>query len=390
MALQRGDSPFSLRQHQANAIWRGVANNKGIYAHEVGTGKTFTMAGIAVESRRFGVARKPLILAHNANSEAVAQEFNMMYPGAKVLYISNLGKNKEVNLRRIANEDWDAIVLPHSLIDNLTLREETLMALAAEEIANLESEAIEAAKEDGIDLDIDRLEDEEYMNKKVRSQTAKDLVKARNKIIEHIKKSAMRASKENAINFEDLGIDQIIVDEAHIFKKPPLTTKMKMKGLNVGTSNRSLALRFLTDYVKQTNNGAGVHVFTGTPITNSLVEIYNLMRYVMDSDMKKVGVNDWDSWFGSFADSVTDIELTTTGEYEPVTRLAAFVNVPELRRIVGQYLDTVFADDMPEFKPRKTSTGKTFADTLSDKEADELLNGRSEKPQGRRSSRAVS
>lgn len=383
MALERGDSPFSLRQHQANAIWRGIANNKGIYAHEVGTGKTFTMAGIAVESRRFGVARKPLILAHNANSEAVAQEFNMMYPGAKVLYISNLGKDKEVNLRRIANEDWDAIVLPHSLIDNLTLKEETLMALAAEEIANMEAAAIEAAKEDGVDLDIDRLEDEEYMNKKVRSQTAKDLVKARNKIIEHIKKSALSASKEGAINFEDLGIDQIIVDEAHEFKKPPISTKMKMKGLNTGTSDRSLALRFLTDYVKQTNNGAGVHVFTGTPITNSLVEIYNMMRYVMDYDMKKVGVNDWDSWFGSFADSVTDIELTTTGEYEPVTRLAAFVNVPELRRIVGQYLDTVFADDMPEFKPRKTSTGKTFADELSSEEANELLNGRNEKPQGR-------
>lgn len=383
MALLRGENPFSLRSHQINAIWRGIANNRGIYAHEVGTGKTYTMAGIAIESRRFGIARKPLLLAHNANSATVAKEINDMYPGAKVLYIESIGKDDvAVNMRRIANEDWDCIVMPHSLIDNLAMSEQTLMNLAAEEIANMEQAAIDAAAEDGFVLTQEMMDDPEAM-KKVRSHTAKDLVKARDSIIEHIKKQSIKASSENAISFEETGIDQILVDEAHIFKKPPIATKMKMKGFNTGTSNRSLTLRFITDYVKALNNGSGVHVFSGTPITNSLVEIFNMMRYVMDYDMKKTGVNEWDTWFSTFADNVTDIELTNTGEYEPVTRLAAFVNVPELRRMVGQYMDIVFADSMPEFTPRATANGKTFADKLTDSERGELESGRQENPQGR-------
>ena len=102
----------------------------------------------------------------------------------------------------------------------------------------------------------------------------------------------------------------IIVDEAHEFKKPPLITRMKMKGLNKGTSGMSVSLRFLTDYVKQQNNGKGVHLFTGTPITNTLAEIYNMQRYVADNQMARDGVKDWDSWFSTFADSMSDVELT--------------------------------------------------------------------------------
>lgn len=383
MALQLGENEFNLRSHQVNAIWRGLVNKRGLYAHEVGTGKTFTMAGIAVESRRYGIAQKPLVVAHNANSAAVAAEFNMMYPGAKVLYINNLSpKEIDTEMRRIKNEDWDAIVVPHSVIDRFALTEDTLNDLAMEEIIALESEALAAAEEDGAHLTEGMMDDPDEM-KKVRSVTAKNLVRARNQIIQRIQKQAQRASKEGAIPFEELGVDMLIVDEVHEFKKPPISTKMQMKGLNTQTSARSIQLKFLTDYVKSRRNGTGVHTFTGTPITNTLTEIFHQMRYVMDDVMDRANVKDWDSWFNTFADASSDVELSADGQYEPVTRLSAFVNVAELRRMVGEFMDIVFADDMPEFKKRVTSSGKTMGDDLTREERDELLNGRTINPQGR-------
>ncbi len=384
MALSLGNGPFDLRQHQVNAIWRALVMRRSLNAHEVGTGKTFTMGGIAVESRRYGIAKKPLILAHNANSKSVAAEIQMMYPAAKVLYIDNLSpETVDIKLRQIANDDWDAVVLPHSLINRLAFKEETLMEMAYEEIRELEIAAAEAAEEDGVTLTSDMLKDEDELAK-LRSVTAKDLVKTRNKIINTIQKQAQRASKEGATAFEDLGIDMVLVDEGHEFKKPPFTTKMKMKGLQTDSSDRSIALAFLTKYIRSNNNGGNVHVFTGTPITNTLTEVFHQMRYIMQEEMEAAGVDQWDGWFGSFAREVTDVELSASAEYEAVTRLSAFINVPELRRMIGQYMDVVFADDMPEMQPRRSATGKTMADdSLTEAERAELLNGRTEQAKDR-------
>jgi len=154
---------------------------------------------------------------------------------------------------------------------------------------------------------------------------------------------------------------------------------MKVKGLNTQSSNRSIGLNFITSYIKDINNGKGIHVFTGTPITNTLNEIYNQMRYVMSDKMEKVDVLSWDAWFNTFASVESDIERTASGNYEAVNRLSSFHNVSELRRFAGQYMDIVFADDMPEFVPRKTPNGKTLHDKdLTSKEKDELLNGYNE------------
>lgn len=377
MALTLGKGEFNLRKHQQDAIWRAIVNRRSINAHEVGTGKTFTMAGIAIESRRYGIAKKPVLFAHNANSGAVAEEIRMMYPAARVLYINNLEpKVRDIRLRQIANDDWDVIVLPHSLLDRMTLSEDTLMSMAADDIAGLEQEFRIAAKDEGINENID-LDDEDTV-KRMRGGTAKELAKARKRIIETIKKQAQKSSKEGAVTFEDLGIDMILVDEVHEFKKPPIVTRMNMKGLNTQLSQKSIQLQLLTRYVRQMNNGGNIHTFTGTPITNTITEIYHQMRYVMDMEMQEATVSDWDGWFGSFATEVQDVELSSAGDYEMVTRLAGFVNVPELRQMIGQYMDTVFAEDMPEMQPRKTKSGKVMSDELTELERSELLNGRTE------------
>lgn len=383
MSLSLGNGPFNLRQHQQNAIWRAIVNRRSINAHEVGTGKTFTMGGIAIESRRYGIAKKPLILAHNANSAAVAKEIQMMYPSARVLFISELGKAiRQIRMRQIANDDWDVVVMPHSMIDKLTLSEETLMAMAADDIAALEAELEEALAEEGGGTLEEVLEmDSETVNKKMgfKNPTAKQLAKQRLKLLEDIQKQAMDSSKADAVSFEELGVDMILVDEVHEFKKPSFATRMNMKGLNTSSNKRSVNLQLLTRYVRRMNNGGNVHTFTGTPITNTLTEIYHQMRYVMEEEMQKLNVAAWDGWFGSFATDITDIELSATGEYQLVTRLAGFVNVPELRKMIGQFMDIVFANDMPEMQPRKTKSGKILSDeSLTEAEKAELLNGRTE------------
>lgn len=389
MALSLGNGPFDLRQHQVDAVWRALVTRRSLNAHEVGTGKTFTMGGIAVESRRYGIARKPLILAHNANSKTVAAEIQQMYPAAKILYIDNLTPDTiDVKMRQIANDDWDAVVVPHSLIDRFAFREDTLMEMAREEIAALEEEAYLAAGDDNVTIKAEMWDDPEEL-KKLRSPTAKELVKMRQRIIETIRKQSNRASREGAISFEELGVDMLMVDEAHEFKKPPISTRMKMKGLNTQTSDRSIALSFLTRYVRANNAGGNVHLFTGTPITNTLTEIFHMMRYMMAEEMQAAGVDQWDGWFGSFAREVMDVEQNAAAEYEAVTRLAGFINVPELRRMIGQYMDVVFADDMPEMQPRRTASGKTMADALTEAERGELLNGRTEKAMDRPYKRVI-
>lgn len=142
-------------------------------------------------------------------------------------------------------------------------------------------------------------------------------------------------------------------------------------------------MNFLTGYIKKLNGGKGVHLFTGTPITNTLTETFHMMRYVMDDEMRRDGLINWDAWFNTFSSETNDIEVTAAGEYEPVTRLASFINVADLRRMIGTYTDIVFADDMLEFKPRKAASGKTMADDLTDAEREELLNGRTEEAVGR-------
>ncbi|MRX32796.1 PLxRFG domain-containing protein [Aminobacter sp. MDW-2] len=389
MALSLGRGPFNLREHQVNAIWRALVTRKSLNAHEVGTGKTFTMGGIAVESRRYGIAKKPMLFAHNANSKSVADEIQQMYPSAKVLYVDNLSKeNIKVRMMQIANDDWDAVVLPHSLIDRIGFREETLMDMAQQDLADLEAAAREAAEEDGVEIKDAMLDDPEEA-KKLRSVTAKQLVKQRFRIVETIKKLAQQSSRADSISFEDLGVDMVLVDEAHEFKKPPMATKMSMKGLQTQVSNRSVAMAFITRYTRAMNGGGNVHLFTGTPITNTMTEVFHMMRYMMLEEMESVSLADWDGWFGSFAREVEDVELSSTNEYETVVRLQAFINVPELRRMIGQYMDVVFADDMPEMQPRRIN-GKTLSDpSLTEAERAELLHGRTENAADRPYKRVV-
>lgn len=365
LALTLGRGEFDFRKHQKDAVWRGVQDGKAMFGHEVGTGKTFTMAGLAMEGRRLGVFRKPLIFAHNANHSTVIADFRRAYPAGKFLHLDSLSpEERAAKLRQIVLDDWDAVVVPHSLIERFTLREESLNELAAREIQALEDELMSELADAGQEVpDRAILDDPKEFNKwaayKEGLTTAKQLVKARARIKERIKKKAQEASKEGAVFFEDLGVDAIFVDEAHIFKKIALATRKEIKGLNKSESGVGFSLSLLTDYVKSRNSGKGVFLFTGTPITNTLNEAYNMMRYVMSADMQEAGIERFDDWFNVFADSATEVEMNDAGIYEAIERLRAFINVPELARMAGRFFDIVLAKDMPEFKPRESDEGMT-------------------------------
>lgn len=362
LALEFGDSEFSFRKHQADAVWRGMLTGKGIYAHEVGTGKTFTMAGLAIESRRLGLAKKPVLFAHNANSTSVYRDIQSAYPNAKILYVDNLSpKERDKRLAQIALDDWDLVILPHSLVDRLELKAETVEKMVRDEIERLDALAREVMAEDQSGFAGSLPEDMDLMDadllRDVKNRTAKELVKERMRLHARIVRASQLANQADTVFFEDMGVDMMMVDEAHIFKKLPLSTKQSVKGLNKAGSERGTMMMLLSSYIRQNNKGRGVHLFTGTPITNTMNEVYNLQRLIMEEEMDRDGFKDWDGWFNNFAETNSDVELTTGGEYDSVERLSAFINIPELRQVIGQYLDVVFADDMPEFVLRESREG---------------------------------
>ena len=364
LALKLGDNEFDFREHQRDAVWRFLQDGKGMAAHEVGTGKTFTMAGLVMEGRRLGVLRKPVVFAHNANSAGVASDFRAAYPAGKFLYLGSLSPKEVLSrLSQVALDDWDAVIVPHSLLDRFTLRKETMMELAQDQIQALEDEIATELHEMGVRYEKKDLDDEEVMNGKLQFRegavTAKQLVKARRRIIDRIEKKSQENTRKDAVYFEDLGIDSIVVDEAHVFKKINLATRKQLKGLNKAESKPGFNLSLITDYVKRESNGKGTFLFTGTPVTNTLNEVYNMMRYVMSTDMAESGIEKFDDWFNLFAEAEDEVELTSTGEYEAISRLRRFINMPELARMAGRYFDVVQARDMPEFIPRESDDGMT-------------------------------
>lgn len=359
LAIQKGDKEFEFRKHQINATWRGVVSGRSLNAHEVGTGKTGVIAALAMVSRQFGLARKPMIWAHNANAHSLYEEFIEMYPGAKVLFVDSLDKeNKIINLNKIKMDDWDAVIIPHSMTANLNLRPETVRELVQRDLDALAVAIEDALAEDGsrIEGDLDNLSDDDI--KKIRNPTAKQLVKQRNKLLQRVRKAEQLAENPDSVSFEDLGIDTLLVDEAHEFKKIPLSTSQTVKGLNKSGSERGTSLLYLSEYLRKQNNGKGIHLFTGTPITNTLNEVYNMMRFIMSDIMDNELMYEWDDWFKSFSTTTADIELNSAAEWEVVDRIKSFINLPELKQMFGQYMDVVFAKDMVEFAPRAEREGR--------------------------------
>lgn len=330
-----GKNPaIDLRDHQKNFVWEVVTTGKGLAGHEVGTGKTYTMIAGAMELRRLGLARKPAIVCKKANVDAITQDALKLYPGAKILSTAEMfdEKSRKRTISKIATGDYDMVILTHDHLDLMAMRPETVQKYIREELSELEA-AYEAAWEESGNDKNDRV--------------VKQLGKAKENLEAKLKEALAVEKKDDAIHFEDTGIDHMFVDEAHRYKSLPVYTKMRgLKGVPTSRSDRATNMLMKTRWLMDQNGGRGVVFATGTPIANTMAELYNMQRYLQPKDLEERGIKTFDAWASTFGDVETKMEYTATGEYKPVSRFSKFVNIPELMQIAKQTLDVQRADDL--------------------------------------------
>ena len=334
-----GKNPgIKLHSHQLNAIWRAIQTGNTLLAHEVGAGKTWEMVAIAMESRRLGLARKPMLVVPNHMIEQFAGEFKQLYPNAKLLALgrNDLAKGKrQLALARIANGNWDAVIVAQSSYGLIGVSDQTFAAYMDKQAAMLRTALEELTAEgDG---------------GKKPSRTFKEIQKALERLKVLIEKRAKREGKDKALTFEELGVDMILADEAHAYKKLPIVTKRnRVAGLPNGSSQRAMDMHMKTEYVSAPWGGKrGVIFATGTPVTNTLAELYNMQRFLQPSALRAAGIEHFDAWANTFALSARSVELDITGaEYREIERFSHFVNMPELARLFREIADVKTAEDL--------------------------------------------
>ncbi len=317
-----------LRAHQKDAIWRISQGENTLLAHIVGAGKTFSMIGGSMELRRTGMRKKPMHAIPNHMLEQYTADFLRMYPGAKVLAISAddmSEKKRALTMSRIATGDWDAVVVTHSALNKLPVKAESEIEFANEQIEGLR-EALEAARQEGEQMTVKELE------KKLAREEAKlqeKLMKARDR-------------QDNTITFDELGVDQLFVDEADLFKNLDFPTRRtRLAGVQGQASSRAQDL-FMKIRVmrKKYGDDQSVVFATGTPIANSVSEMYNMQRFLDYDHLKDLNLAHFDNWASQFGDVVTSIEMKPSGGgYQTKSRFAQFNNVPELKRLFMRFAD---------------------------------------------------
>ena len=334
MATEIDGKPFSLRQHQRDAIWRGITDGKAILAHEVGTGKTYTQIAIAMERKRLGLSQKPAIVCLKANIKQITEDARKLYPGARILStLGNFEKKDRRNIvAKIATGDWDLVILTHDNVDMLPMRPETRAKYIKEEMKELE-DTIAAAE----------------MSQKGRrgNRLVKSLEKYKIRLEEEMLE-ILDKRKDDVVNFEETGIDFLCVDEAHKYKSLKVLTRQdNVKGIPSTRSDRATNMLARVRWLQEQHNGQGVVFSTGTPIANTTAELFNLHRYMLWEELNERGVRSFDAWAAWCGETVTKIERTATGAYKEVTRFAKYTNLPELIQFTHQVMDVKLARDLP-------------------------------------------
>jgi len=329
-----------LDPHQKNAIWRTLQTGCTLPAHVVGAGKTWTMTAAAMELRRMGLAKKPMFVVPNHLVEQWGAAFLQLYPQAK-LFIATKDHfatgNRQRAMARIATGNYDAVIVSHRSFEFLPVSDKLFERFIGQELRDLEHAILEAKAESGSDRRI-----------------VKELEKAKKRLAAKLKNRADRERKDDALTFEELGVDQLFVDEADLYKNLFFTTKMtRIAGLPNSDSNRAFDMYMKTRYVRELTGGRGVVFATGTPISNTMAELYTVLRYLAPELLKERGVAHFDAWAANFAESVTALELAPDGSgYRMHTRFARFINLPELLSMFHTVADVQTADMLNLPRPK--------------------------------------
>jgi N12 class adenine-specific DNA methylase len=327
-SLRDGD----LAPHQKNAVWRILQGGSPLLAHVVGAGKTWTMTAAAMELRRLDLAKKPMFVVPNHLVDQWGAEFLKLYPQAR-LFVA--GKDhfetgsRQQAMARIATGNYDAVIVSHRSFEFLPVSDACFNRFVEKQVAELDAE---------IGLAADSKDD----NRRI----VKELEKAKKRLIVRLKKRADRDSKDQAMTFEELGVDQLFVDEADLYKNLAYVTKMsRIAGLPNSDSNRAFDMFLKIRYLQERSEGRGVVFATGTPISNTLAEMYTMLRYLAPEMLSERKVEHFDSWAANFAEAVTSLELAPDGSgYRMHTRFARFINLQELLSVFRTVADVQTAD----------------------------------------------
>ena len=317
---------IELKPHQKNAVAHVLYGDNTLLAHCVGAGKTFEMTAAAMESKRLGLCQKSLFVVPNHLTEQWASDFLRLYPGANILAATKKDfepANRKKFCSRIATGDYDAVIIGHSQFEKIPLSIERQEAMIERQISEIEL-AIEQAKADN---------GERY--------TIKQMEKTRKSLSARLEKLNDTSRKDNVVTFEQLGVDRLFVDESHFYKNLFLYTKMRnVAGIAQTEAQKSSDMFAKCQYLDEITGGKGVTFATGTPISNSMTELYTNMRYLQYSTLQKLGLGHFDSWASSFGETQTAIELAPEGTgYRAKTRFAKFFNLPELIALFKESAD---------------------------------------------------
>ena len=360
---------IKLMEHQKNAVAHILYGNNTLLAHCVGAGKTFQMIAAGMESKRLGLAQKSLYVVPNHLLEQWGSDFLRLYPGANILVATKKDfepANRKRFCSRIATGDYDAVIIGHSQFEKIPLSRERQISLLEDQIADI-TYSIEAAKEEA---------GQQY--------TIKQMEKTKKTLKAKLEKLNDQTRKDDVVTFEQLGVDRLFVDESHFYKNLFLYTKMRnVAGISQTDAQKSSDMFMKCRYMDEITGGKGITFATGTPVSNSMTELYTIMRYLQYDTLMNMGMGHFDSWAATFGETVTAIELSPEGTgYRAKTRFARFFNLPELISIFKEAVDIQTADMLNLPVPEAEYINEVLKPSEEQKEMVEAFSERAEQVRG--------
>jgi N12 class adenine-specific DNA methylase len=330
LTLPSSTQQIALHLHQKNAVWRIVQSDNTLLAHVVGAGKTYTMVAAGIELKRLGLATKPMFVVPNHMLAQFSSELLTLYPTANILVAGKHDFEASRRARlfsRIATGNWDAVIVTHASFEKIPVSLATRREFIAQQIEEIESAIREERADRGTRL-------------------VKELERVKKRLTAKLEALSADEKKDNTLTFEELGIDRLFIDEAHKFKNLFYVTKMtRVAGLPQTASERAFDLFLKIQHIQSRNNGGGVVFATGTPISNTMAEMFTMQRYLQMNTLRRNSLQHFDSWAGTFGEAVTSMELSPDGSgYRLQSRFARFVNVPELMQQFRQVADVQTAE----------------------------------------------
>jgi len=331
LSLPGSSTTIELRSTQKKAVWRYLVSGNTLLDHLIGAGKTFTAIASAMEAKRIGLLSKPLFSVPNHMLEQFSREFMQLYPNANILVADErafAGENRRRFVARAAAGNWDSIIMTHSSFERVSMSNKFQADYIRDEIAEYADLIRAASAASG-----------------GRSPTVKQLEASKKRREEKLRELMQAKDKDRGLSFEEMGVDGVFVDEAHLFKNLEFATKIT--NMNPPSSQRSFDLYMKTKHIDKMTPGRGIMFMTGTPISNSMAEMYTMQRYLQPRGLAERGLTHFDAWASTFGDTVTQAEITPEGGKAMLkTRFARFRNIPELISMYRQFSDLVSKDDL--------------------------------------------